>query len=140
MMLQPIRCVYETLLLPTSVRCWLMMRRFSSITLTGMVRCEVASGTEALAAMFCAMRAAAPLRGTSSPAGSGAGAAVAGAAPAGTGAGAAGAGAPSTETILSQHGTKAEGAPAPAAPAPVPAGAAPATAAPAPAPAGGSCP
>src|SRR5579872_6128180 len=64
---QPMMWVYDTLLLPTSVRCWLMMRRFSSITLTGMVRWEVASGTDALAAMFCAMRAAAPFRGTSSP-------------------------------------------------------------------------
>ena len=36
-----------------------MMRRFSSMTFTGMVRCEVASGISTLAFMFCAMRAAA---------------------------------------------------------------------------------
>ena len=47
--------VYETLPLPTSVRCWLMMRRFSSITLTAMVRCDVASGMLKLAAMFSAI-------------------------------------------------------------------------------------
>ena len=34
-----------------------MMRRFSSITLTAMVRCEVASGMATQAAMFSAMRA-----------------------------------------------------------------------------------
>jgi hyperosmotically inducible protein len=37
-----------------------MMRRFSSITFTGITRCEVASGMLRLAFMFSAMRAAAP--------------------------------------------------------------------------------
>ena len=43
-----------------------MMRRFSSITLTAMVRCEVASGMATLAAIFSAMRAGAPRKGISS--------------------------------------------------------------------------
>ena len=62
-MAHPMMCVKETLLLPAMERCWLMTRRFSSITLTAMVRCEVASGMETLAAMFSAMRPAAPRRG-----------------------------------------------------------------------------
>src|ERR1035441_1085084 len=55
-----------------------MMRRFSSITLTAMVRCEVASGIETLAAMFSAMRPAAPRNGCNCSPGArgGAGAAV----------------------------------------------------------------
>jgi hypothetical protein len=39
------------------------MRRFSSITFTGITRCEVASGMLRLAFMFSAMRAAAPRSG-----------------------------------------------------------------------------
>src|SRR5436309_2089881 len=40
-----------------------MMRRFSSITLTAMVRCEVASGMETLLDMFSAILPATPRSG-----------------------------------------------------------------------------
>src|ERR1035441_7721078 len=59
-----------------------MMRRFSSITFTAMVRCEVARGIDRLAAMFSAMRPAAPRRGWNECGRGGAGAAG-GAAPRG---------------------------------------------------------
>ena len=56
-------CVYEILLLPSSARCSFTTRRFSSITFTGITRCEVASGMVRLEFMFSAMRAAAPRSG-----------------------------------------------------------------------------
>src|ERR1700760_3549176 len=43
-----------------------MSWRFSSITLTGTMRCEVASGMEILAFMFFAMAPAAPRKGCNS--------------------------------------------------------------------------
>ena len=62
-MAQAMIWVYEILLLPSRARCSLITRRFSSITFTGITRCEVASGMVRLAFMFSAMRAAAPRRG-----------------------------------------------------------------------------
>ena len=46
-----------------------MIRRFSSMTLTGMMRCDVASGIARLAVMLSTMRAAAPRSGTTSSSG-----------------------------------------------------------------------
>ena len=68
-MAQAMRCVYEILLLPFSARCSFTNCRFSSITLTVNTRCEVAVGTDRLAFMFSAMRAATPRKGISCSAG-----------------------------------------------------------------------
>src|ERR1700722_15914497 len=53
------------LTLPPEVRarCWLRIDRFTSRSLAGTERTLVAVGTDSDAAMFCAIRAAAPRRG-----------------------------------------------------------------------------
>ena len=61
---QPTMCVYDAFGWPVNERWWLMTRRFSSRTLTGMLRMEVAVGTESDASMFVAIFPAAPRRGT----------------------------------------------------------------------------
>src|SRR5437763_15825008 len=62
-MAQATKCVYDALACPPALRWLLMMRRFSSSTLTGMVRMEVAVGTPSDASMLAAIFAAAPRRG-----------------------------------------------------------------------------
>ncbi len=57
---QATRWVKLTLPLPSDSRCLLRMRRFSSRVRTGMVRMEVAVGTERLASMFSTIRMAPP--------------------------------------------------------------------------------
>ncbi len=60
---KPIRWVKLTLPPEVRARCWLSMARFTSRSLAGTERTLVAVGTDNDAAMFCAMRAAAPRRG-----------------------------------------------------------------------------
>src|SRR5215203_5030906 len=93
-------CVYDAFDWPISVRWLLITRRFSSSTLTGMLRMEVAVGTVSDDSMFATIFEAAPRRGTALPVvgggagtgvgrGAGAGAAAGAAAGRATGAGAA---------------------------------------------------
>src|SRR5437016_9395339 len=60
---QATKCVYEAFDWPLRARWLLMMRRFSSSTLTGMLRTEVAVGTPSDASMLVTILAAAPRRG-----------------------------------------------------------------------------
>src|SRR5579872_2497659 len=106
-MAQPTRCVYEILFLPCSVRKSLIIRRFSSITLTGITRWEVATGIDRLARMLSAMRAAAPRNGTScspGPTGKGGGALRLTAAPLETAVPAAGAAASGAAAVVAEGG------------------------------------
>src|SRR5512133_940523 len=64
-------CVYDAFACPLRVRWLLMMRRFSSRTLTGMLRTDVAVGTDSDASMFWTILDAAPRSGTAFPAGEG---------------------------------------------------------------------
>ena len=75
------RCVKETFDWRTASRWWFRIRRFSSIALTGITRCEVAVGTASEASMFRAIVAEPPTSGTSFSPGrrTGAGAAARGA-------------------------------------------------------------
>src|ERR1043166_3920983 len=64
-------CVNDAFAWPLSVRWLLMMRRFSSRTLTGMLRTDVAVGTDSDASMFCTIFDAAPRSGVALPSGAG---------------------------------------------------------------------
>src|SRR5947208_8925950 len=77
-MAQATKCVYDALACPPITRWLLMMRRFSSRTLTGMLRMEVAVGTPSDASMFAAILAAAPRRGVAPGASGGTGVGFAG--------------------------------------------------------------
>src|SRR5688572_12185128 len=92
-MAQAMRCVNDAFDWPISARWLLMTRRFSSSALTGMLRTDVAVGTDSDASMFWAIFADAPRRGTvfvvAVSAGAGTGTGRAGAAGVFTGAGAA---------------------------------------------------
>jgi len=57
-------CVYDAFGWPVSVRWLLTTRRFSSRTLTGMLRMEVAVGMVSEISMFWAILPAAPRSGT----------------------------------------------------------------------------
>ena len=82
------RWVKLTLPPVNSARCWFMSVRFSSSRRTGIVRTELAVGTERLACMFSTRRRAGPIRGTAAGATSGgAGTLPRGGAASGTGGG-----------------------------------------------------
>src|SRR5438874_13307614 len=66
-MAQAMMCVNDAFDCPMSARCVLMTRRFSSRTLTGMLRMDVAVGTLSDASMFATIFDAAPRRGTALP-------------------------------------------------------------------------
>ncbi len=66
-MAKAMKCVNEVLPRPCCLRYWLTMRRFSSKTLTGTLRFEVAVGTPRLVSMFSTIFSAPPRIGAASP-------------------------------------------------------------------------
>src|SRR5436305_3996678 len=70
-MAQAMMCVNDAFGWPLSAKWLLMTRRFSSSTLTGMLRTDVAVGTVSDVSMFATILLAAPRSGTAVPGGLG---------------------------------------------------------------------